>query len=525
MVNTNTKRTTRQVSVGARSWPAPQDFNEAIQVSTLTLNDADLKKCAAQCNALGLPVVASGNFASVYRLQSESSDWAVRCFLHPEEDRQRRYEEISKALASLNLSHTVKFEYLNEGIMVAGRLYPILKMEWIDGKDLLSYVKENLGNQRALRSLCQKFAVLVDELAKVGIAHGDLQHGNILVRNDDLYLVDYDALFVPDLMGLGSCEIGHRHYQHPARDSNTFDHSLDNFSAWSIYVSLFCLCRDPHLWNKVGAGDESLLFRQSDYLQPHKSSTLALLLKSRDPAIRQIAGKFQKIIQLEYHRIPALSISATEEWNKKLAETPPQEKASGKTFSRMDDVRLDEHESFSPSDIKMQFERERHRMWYRYVTKALLPNLLLCSITLSFSWVGMASMISGNPFGLLFLFLGLLAFRRYAIRLRLFTGIYARAGEAVANSTPILSQYAIHPSGETGLLDARNKIQIRKPASLAVLPKQKLFGRRKSDKVALELPLLNANFIQGETGNVPIVFDRKGFPVAAMIEGKLRLFI
>ncbi|QLQ08322.1 MAG: hypothetical protein HZY76_21580 [Anaerolineae bacterium] len=54
-----------------------------------------------------------------------------------------------------------------------------------------------------------------------GIAHGDLQHGNVLVAADELRLIDYDGMYVPPLSGRESHEIGHRNYQHPCAVSVT----------------------------------------------------------------------------------------------------------------------------------------------------------------------------------------------------------------------------------------------------------------------------------------------------------------
>jgi thiamine kinase-like enzyme len=36
-------------------------------------------------------------------------------------------------------------------------------------------------------------------LNRAGVAHGDLQHGNILVANGKPKLIDYDGMYVPAL--------------------------------------------------------------------------------------------------------------------------------------------------------------------------------------------------------------------------------------------------------------------------------------------------------------------------------------
>src|SRR4029077_855325 len=104
------------------------------------------------------------------------------------------------------------------------------------------------------------------------IAHGDLQHGNILIVNGQFKLVDSDGMYVPTLARRNSHEVGHPNYQHPRRVATHFGPYLDNFSAWVIYVSLVALSIDPTLWQTTGAGDECLLFRQEDFNNPDTSN-------------------------------------------------------------------------------------------------------------------------------------------------------------------------------------------------------------------------------------------------------------
>jgi len=52
-----------------------------------------------------------------------------------------------------------------------------------------------------LQQLAERFRTMVSRLKEAGIAHGDLQHGNILVIDDDYKLVDYDGIYVPSLNG------------------------------------------------------------------------------------------------------------------------------------------------------------------------------------------------------------------------------------------------------------------------------------------------------------------------------------
>jgi hypothetical protein len=82
-------------------------------------------------------------------------------------------------------------------------------------------------------------------------------------------------MFVPTMRGLQANELGHCNYQHPQRATRHFGPSLDNFSAWVIYASIKGLEIDSRLLHQLGGGDDCLLFRQSDFLDPLNSWTFA----------------------------------------------------------------------------------------------------------------------------------------------------------------------------------------------------------------------------------------------------------
>src|SRR5690606_3454350 len=99
---------------------------------------------------------------------------------------------------------------------------------------------------------------------------------------DEIKLIDYDGMIVPDVVGLDTHEIGHRHYQHPTRNSDdgisaANFRSVDNFSCHVIGLSLIALAMDTSLWKATQAGEENLLFRDVDYRSPDTSKTFARL--------------------------------------------------------------------------------------------------------------------------------------------------------------------------------------------------------------------------------------------------------
>lgn len=289
-------------------WPTPQDYNEAIQQPGLCFADSDLKGSMVELNHLGLPRSMTGSFASVYRMSNLDRTFAVRCFLEGREDLEERYAAIARTLADSGLSCFVGFEFVEKGIKVLGRWYPIVKMEWVDGEPLEKYLDRFARNSSRVESVSRWFDEMIAGLAAHDIAHGDLQHGNILVGDSGIKLIDYDGMFVPSLSGKSSPELGHRNFQHPGRGQDFYDSGLDNFSTWVIAVSLKALSLEPGLWRELGGGDDCLLFRSADFKSPENSLVFRTLLAHESEELKAMTEKFLRLLVVRPQSIPPLSV-------------------------------------------------------------------------------------------------------------------------------------------------------------------------------------------------------------------------
>jgi hypothetical protein len=288
------------------SWPSPQDYSEAVQNAKTAFYEIELQQGTPELNKLGLPRPRSGSFATVYKILSATRNWAVRCFLHPVSDQQERYAEISKHLEKIRLPYIVQFMFLTQGIRIGKQTYPILKMEWVEGEPLVSHIERNLGNTRVLLGLAGRWVEMMKALRRASIAHGDLQHGNVLVLNGEFKLVDYDGMFVPSLAGKSSHELGQRNYQHPMRTEFDYGTNLDNFSSWVIYISLITLSLQPQLWQQFRGGDECLLFRKEDFDNPEQSPIFRTLEHIHDDKLRSAVGLFRSLLDLGTQDVPSL---------------------------------------------------------------------------------------------------------------------------------------------------------------------------------------------------------------------------
>ena len=283
--------------------PQPNEYDEAIQNPRVCFTDTELRNGKVETYPLGrgipgMPWPRSGAFGQAYRIFVNGQQWGVKCFTRLHDDQEARYRAISGHLKHANLPYMVDFDFQPTGMRVKGKLYPLLKMAWIDGEPLDDYIERHLSQPGALARLADQWLALVASLHSHGIAHGDLQHGNILVAADELRLIDYDGMFVPALHGQASHEIGHRNYQHPQRNQQQFDDSLDHFSSWVIYISLLALKEDPSLWSRFGGGDEKLLFDADDLRTPERSPVLAALRDSSKLELRPLAAFISELARV-----------------------------------------------------------------------------------------------------------------------------------------------------------------------------------------------------------------------------------
>src|SRR2546426_333969 len=145
-------------------------------------------------------------------------------------------------------------------------------------------------------ALRAKWVTLVRQLEAAQVAHGDLQHGNILVRGGSIPLVDYDGMWVPALRGRHATETGHRAYQHPERSGQDYGQEIDRFSALVIYLSLAALERDVTLWERFHTGD-NLIFVREDFQQLGRSAIWQQLRRIGSREIDQLAAAVAAMVQ------------------------------------------------------------------------------------------------------------------------------------------------------------------------------------------------------------------------------------
>lgn len=289
------------------SWPSGSDYSDLIQSPALCFGDGDLRTGSVVTNMRGDPRVASGSFASVFEIQTTQRKWAVRCFTRqPPSGQEEHYGELTRHLTALRLPMLAEFHHLQRGILVRGRWFPVVKMEYVEGEPLNVFVGGAVRRDPTfLDKLAGRWRSMIADLAKHRIAHGDLQHGNVLITEQgEFKLVDYDAMFVPSRAGRTCPEFGHRHFQHPGRQAKHYDAQLDHFSALVIYTSLRALASDPSLWSL--SEDENLIFKATDFQQPDNSEAFQRLKSNQKAEVRSVGIALRDCCIGKPERVPAL---------------------------------------------------------------------------------------------------------------------------------------------------------------------------------------------------------------------------
>ena len=248
----------------------------------------------------GNPVMSSGNFAIVFKMQDKQTGklHAVKCFLREQEGRAESYKLIASELEYVSSTFLTPIQYLEKELFVdttqgADTEFPVLLMDWVEGITLDTYIRTNINDSYKLSLIAYQFCRMGSWLLSQEFAHGDLKPDNIIVREDgQLVLVDYDGMFVPAMRGQKSRELGCVDYRHPLRTEDVFNGSIDDFSIASIALSLKAISLKPELLYDFGA-DDRLLFSASDYLNIGESKCMkAIQSLSTDSELVQILGLF-----------------------------------------------------------------------------------------------------------------------------------------------------------------------------------------------------------------------------------------
>ena len=309
-------------------WPEKEDYEMAMESLYEKVHDPMIKHGKIHKDQTGTLRYGGANlYVTLYRIDN----WMIRCFCRnatkePPDDILPRYRHISN-FCQKHISTTptlVPITYVDNAIEVdffdrSGNSYTLLKtevlpfvrMEFITGLALGSFIKVNYKQQTVMEELCNAWLGMVNDLKRIHMAHGDLDLTNVLVTQTAsglvLKLIDYDNAWVPTLhTNYKQTEVGHEHFQHPAfqsRNTRPYDEHMDNFSMLTMYISLKMLSLRPGLYTQKDWGPDDthhLLLTHTDYEAEmnKKLNNITRLhnfhIKELDPLLKELSLSLQE---------------------------------------------------------------------------------------------------------------------------------------------------------------------------------------------------------------------------------------
>ena len=234
----------------------------------------------------GLPVMSSGNFAVVFKMKDERNGnlYAVKCFTKEQEGRAESYKLIADELEFVSSRYLTPIKYFEKELFVDTKNsdeneFPVLLMDWVEGKTLDKYLHDHSGNKFILELLAFQFCKMASWLLSQPFAHGDLKPDNILIKkNASIVLVDYDGMFVPAMKGENAREQGSPGFRHLMRLNGDFDEHIDDFPIALIAMALKAYSISPELLNKY-CNNESFFFREEDFTRIHSTKAMKDILE------------------------------------------------------------------------------------------------------------------------------------------------------------------------------------------------------------------------------------------------------
>ena len=275
-------------------YPDPSDYFIAVQARNSFKIDK-LKRAEFVAHPpLNLPIPVSGSNAVVFKAIVEGEEQALRFFTREHAPSRERYLTLGDYFISASVSDCMAMPlWVDDAIMVNEQSWPMVQMQWVNGRTLDQYVA-SLVKEKSLTTIAQLAAAwrrLIGRMQAAQVAHGDLQHGNVLVdEKGNLRLVDFDCVWIEPFSGKSPpSESGHRNYQRVGRPWGQW---MDTFPGLVVYISLLALSKKPDLWEAFHDG-ENLLFQQEDFAPPFQTDRWRRLASINDQELDLLVEKLK----------------------------------------------------------------------------------------------------------------------------------------------------------------------------------------------------------------------------------------
>lgn len=279
------------------AYPQANEYIQAVQHPLQAFRLPDLRGAVFDVHPLlQIPMPASGNAAVVFKAAVAGEPTALRFFIREDVSSRERYLALGRHFETHGMNDCVAPPaWVDDAIAVRDTTWPVVRMTWVDGRTLDAYVGylAEAGDTAELSGLAMSWRALVARLQAADFAHGDLQHGNILVDTaSNLRLVDFDGAWIEAFAsGRPPQETGHPNYQRTGREWGRW---MDTFPGLVIYTALLALAKRPDAWSGDLQTGENILFASDDFLPPFRTPVWDIVEGIQDEQIRRTADQLRR---------------------------------------------------------------------------------------------------------------------------------------------------------------------------------------------------------------------------------------
>lgn len=284
------------------NYPLISEYIEAIK--SAEDNFDELCYLRPVLNKDGMPVMSVGGFSVVFKMKDERDGkyYAVKCFTKEQKGRAEGYKLIADELEFVSSNYLIQVRYLEKELFVDTEqtdedVFPVLMMDWVEGKTLDKYLRENSENKFLLELLAYQFCKMASWLLSQPFAHGDLKPDNILIKNNgSIVLVDYDGMYVPTMKGENAREQGSPGFRHLTRLNGFFDEHIDDFPIALIAMALKAYSINPELLNEY-CNNDTMFFTEKDFAHIHSTKAMMDIIELIDnEELCSLCGAFMVVL-------------------------------------------------------------------------------------------------------------------------------------------------------------------------------------------------------------------------------------
>jgi serine/threonine protein kinase len=251
----------------------------------------------------GQPYCVTGDSAVVYQLITKKQSFAIKCYTTDIPSLIEHYQQLQMFFYSRRNQLFVSPEIIPKGIQISKQRFPILKMDWVEGKTLRQYVSENINKPNVLLETAHKLAQAAAVLRDYNFVHGTVNPDNVLVTKDVLKLVDYDFSFGAGIQ-MPLYRPAESLFLHPqCKDGSSLN---DNFAFHVLCTTLIVLAFEPQRLRQ----SDGLVFQQEDFKDREGSQLFAHLLQHPHGKVRETCQRLAEVLTMPPDDVPGVEPGA-----------------------------------------------------------------------------------------------------------------------------------------------------------------------------------------------------------------------